>query len=536
MKQRKFRSRIIYCLLAVLTSGFTSTTVAQVRQVTINPVETFQTIDNFTASDAWSSNLVGKYWGEQEKEQIAEWLFSREYDKAGNPKGIGLSLWRVYLGAGTWEQDNPDIMPWHRRAESFLTVDGKNYDWGKCAGQRYFMKKAKEHGCNNFLLFSNSPPVQYTLNGRGYASNTYSANIKPDCYDKFADYLAEVATHFMGEGFHVSYVSPINEPQVEWNTPRQEGSSWKKSEMKKMYVSLDKALSVRPSLSSVKIMVGECSDIPVLFQENANLAKRFEGNEEAPHKIIQAFFDKQSPHYIGDLKHVPQMAGGHTYHNHTKNKDMLEVRAKVKDECEKYGIAYQQTEWCLLPDYSLPMDGFTDDWQKGTRTDIQVGLLMGRLIYTDLVHSGAEAWGYWKCTELKGEHSLIGLHVTDGNIFNGGTVSTNKLLWALGNYSLFIQPGYKRICSEGANDLDKLVSSAYIAPDQSRIVIVFVNSGFENEQVAIQLPKAYSRKVKRTTVYRTDKRSDLTNVSVSDKLNDDYLIYSRSLTTVVLDF
>ncbi len=230
------------------------------------------------------------------------------------------------------------------------------------------------------------------------------------------------------------------------------------------------------------------------------------------------------------------MVGGHTYHHHDTNREMLEVRAKVKGECEKYGIAYQQTEWCMLGGHKLPMDGFTDDWERGNGGGMQVGLLLGRLVYTDIVHSGAEAWGYWKGTELNGDAALIALHAKDNSIFNGGTVSTNKLLWALGNYSRFIQPGYKRIHSEGADDLNKLVSSAYIAPDQSRMVIVFVNSGFENEQVSLQLPKAYGKKVKKTSVYRTDKRSDLANVGVYDKLNTDCQIVARSLTTVVLDF
>ena len=50
-----------------------------------------------------------------------------------------------------------------RRAESYLT-DDLTYDWTRCEGQRYFMDRAKALGCNNFVLFSNTPPVQYTYN------------------------------------------------------------------------------------------------------------------------------------------------------------------------------------------------------------------------------------------------------------------------------------------------------------------------------------------------------------------------------------
>lgn len=522
-------------LWAVMTCFWTPDIMAQIRKIIINPDVTFQVIDNFAAADAWSGNFVGKYWDKQSKEQISEWLFSTEYDEAGNPEGIGLSLWRVNVGAGTWEQDHPDILPLQRRAESFLTVDGKNYDWGKCAGHLYFMEKAKEYGSNNFLLFSNSPLVQYTLNGRGYSSTNHSANIRSDGYDKYSEYLATVAAHFVENGFHISYISPINEPQVNWDSPRQEGSPWKKSEIKKMFVTLDKALSGRSELSEVKILLGEAANLRVMYQQDEGLRKRFEG-EEAPDEQVRAFFDKNSAYYVGDLKHLVPVFAGHTYHNHTKNPELREVRSKAGKICEQHGVDFHQTEWCMLPNFSPPMDGFTDDWQKGNHGDIQVGLLLGRLIYSDFVDGNAKAWGYWKGMELKGDHALIALHATDGNIFNGGTVSANKILWALGNYSFFIRPGFQRIALEGADDLDKLIASAYIAPDQSRMVIVFVNSSFEHEKVAIQLPKSYVKKTKKIAVYRTDRRTDLVNVSMSDSQITDCYIYPRSLTTIVVDF
>ena len=155
-------------------------TLAADRLVTVNPSERFQTIDHFTASDAWSGALVGRYWSDAERKQIATWLFSQEVDGQGTPQGIGLSLWRVNTGAGTWEQPDCDIRPIQRRVESFKTTDAAHYDWGKCAGQRYFMEQAVALGCNNFLLFSNSPLIQWTRNGKGYSDVSDRANIQPD--------------------------------------------------------------------------------------------------------------------------------------------------------------------------------------------------------------------------------------------------------------------------------------------------------------------------------------------------------------------
>ncbi|MBR7105396.1 MAG: hypothetical protein IKC88_00265, partial [Opitutales bacterium] len=179
---------ILISLLAI------STAIAGELKISINPEKQYQTIDNFAAADAWSGNFVGQYFDEAQKGQVAKWLFSQKIGKDGNPEGIGLSLWRFNIGGGSLEQDGANIIPYQRRAESFLTKDGQAYDWGKCAGQMYFVKKAKEYGCEKLLLFSNTPPVQYTRNGQGYGEkNDDRANIKPDCYGKFADYMATVA-------------------------------------------------------------------------------------------------------------------------------------------------------------------------------------------------------------------------------------------------------------------------------------------------------------------------------------------------------
>jgi len=312
----------------------TSPVYSQIREITIDPSETYQEIESFTASDVWSGNFVGKYWDESRKGQVAEWLFSQQYDPSGNPAGIGLSMWRVNLGAGTLEQDGADIMPVQRRAESFLSGDGQSYDWEKCAGQQYFMRKAAEYGCNNFLLFSNSPLVQYTKNGKGWSNSGKEASIKPDCYDKYASYLANVSKNFTEKkNWHIAYISPVNEPQVKWTSPRQEGSPWKSSEMKKLFLELDKALS-NNHLHEVKILVGETGGLNYLYKTSASLTERF-SEGDAPDKQIKAFFDPKSPNYIGDLKHIPALIAGHSYLSDKTNAVVKETREEVKNKTDE---------------------------------------------------------------------------------------------------------------------------------------------------------------------------------------------------------
>ena len=90
-------------------------------------------MDYFGASDAWSMQCIG-LWTQEKQNQIADWLFSMENDENGKPKGIGLSLWRFNVGAGSTEQGEASQIasPW-MRTECFLQADG-TYDWNKQQG------------------------------------------------------------------------------------------------------------------------------------------------------------------------------------------------------------------------------------------------------------------------------------------------------------------------------------------------------------------------------------------------------------------
>ena len=57
-----------------------------------------------------------------------------------------------------------------------------------CARMRrgYLYSHAKELGCNNFVLFSNTPPVPYTYNGKGFSARWGLSNLTPEHYGDFA--------------------------------------------------------------------------------------------------------------------------------------------------------------------------------------------------------------------------------------------------------------------------------------------------------------------------------------------------------------
>ena len=74
-----------------------------------------------------------------------------------------------------------------------FSASRRNLRLEQATGQRNFLKLAKERGVTKFLAFLNSPPVYYTQNG--LATNTGrggTANLKPECYEKYARFLADV--------------------------------------------------------------------------------------------------------------------------------------------------------------------------------------------------------------------------------------------------------------------------------------------------------------------------------------------------------
>jgi O-glycosyl hydrolase len=212
------KCNILYVfIIGLFLLNFNSFKKRNFLKVNIDSNKVYQTVQGFGASDAWRCQFIGENWPEQKKERISELLFSKESDSLGNPKGIGLSIWRFYIGAGTTEQgESSDIDNEWRRSESFLDSKG-NYDWTKQKGQQ-FLNKAKKYGVDQFLGFSITPPVQWTKNGKGYNGNNKDGeiNLKEEYFDDYAEFMVNVLKHFDSKGISFNYLSPINEPQWDW--------------------------------------------------------------------------------------------------------------------------------------------------------------------------------------------------------------------------------------------------------------------------------------------------------------------------------
>lgn len=493
---------------------------------TINTTNKAQTIDNIGASGCWFSEGIGKYWPAQKKEQIAEWLFSKALDGNGNPKGIGLSAWRFNIGGGTAEQgDSSGIKDFRKRVECFQNPDG-SYDWNKQSGYLWFVRKAKAYGVENLIAFSNTPPVQFTSNGRGFKTEKdFTSNLRPDKYSAYAGFLADVLKHFEEQGMPFNYISPVNEPQWDWsNKPgqaSQEGSAWRNTEIYKIVNTLDSALTAQ-KLSS-KIMITEAGTLDYLFRNNGGAANQ-----------IQQFFGAGSPLQLSKLKHMAGFAGGHSYFTDAGDTNRIKVRQLLRDTAKKYGIDFWQTE------YSMLADGFREG-AKGRRSAMDCALFLAKMIHTDLTVANACAWHLWNSYEpgdpdAETRYFLVALKPnathTDGDFYQ------TKGLWAMGNFSRFIRPGMQRLQVVRSDNRDELAASqnimlsAYTSAKQ--VVVVAINYTSTEKAILLDIKKAGTIRSVKKYITSAVAEDNLKAYPVSN-LKGNMVLPARSITTFVME-
>ena len=495
-------------------------------EVKIDLSKTYQTVQDFGASDCWTAEYISDYLDATQKENAARWLFSQQMDANGNPEGIGLSCWRVNLGAGSASQgSSSNIDDETRRAECFMKADG-TYDWSVCDGQQWFMKQAKDYGVDHFLLFSNSAPIYYTKSGKANTNNqSLSCNLKDDCYDDFAEFLATTTKHFVDEGYNVTYIDPVNEPRFDWKDG-QEGSPWENANIAQLVTELDKSVTSRNL--NTKILIPEASSWDLLYSGSGRAANQ-----------IDAFFNSSSSNYIGNLPSLAKVVAGHSYWTFGNNTDLKDIREAVRDAASEYGLEVMQTEWSMLDAEPSTSAGFPASYDAATKMDI--ALYMGKLIYCDLNYGNMSGWSYWTAFaqekwSQKNRFYLIRMNAKGdtsdesyGDIKNGGTLTADKNLWVLGNYSRFIRPGYKRVDVSGADEMNALMASSWLSADGNTLVTVLVNMNRISRNIALSLDGQSVQSVK---TYVTDKDRDLElDSSLSDVSDMD--IPARSVVTVV---
>jgi len=453
--------------------------VAEKILLRLKPGEVRQEIDGFGASGAWWAQIVGG-WEESKQRKIVGLLFGKE--------GIGLSIYRYNVGAGSGEEIGD---PW-RRAETFETAKGE-YDWQRDENAMRILRQVCAAGVENVILFANSPPRRMTKSGYAFAGQgADKSNLRQDMYQEFARYLADITEHFIRvEKIPVKGISPINEPQWDWDGHSQEGCHYSAEEVVRL----------------VEIMLQEVEKrrLPVEVEAPEN------GSWEM---VVKPLGDdwRRSPVYLEKLlgnEFVRQRMDSYAIHSYWAN--LGRKKAFAEYFFVKYpGKKLQMTEWCEMK----------GGWDYG----MDSALRMTREIIDDLVWGGVSSWQYWiAVSRYNFRDGLIYVNESEREII------PIKRLWAMGNFSRFIRPGYRLFEVEHNSRVLRVVACK--SPDGGRLVVVVMNP--ETKSNEVELHFANGSGVNIFDAYETSKANDLKTVSRGVK-NNSYTFPAESVTTLVI--
>jgi hypothetical protein len=492
--------------------------------ITINLNDEKQLMHSFGASDCWTTKFIGKWADVNKKNKIADYLFSMDTTGDGSPKGIGLSLWRVNIGAGSFEQGPASNIPneW-RREECYLNADG-SYDWSKQAGSKWFLNEAKRRGVKYTLGFSISAPVYMTLDGKAYGGGLSYFNLQSGKMPAYADFLTEVCGHFKFD-----YISPFNEPQWNWGGSgniSQEGSAATNTEIAGLVKLLGPKLQSRGLATT--IAVGEAAQWNFTY----NTYDNNRGDQ------IYNWFSPASSNYIGNVPNTGKIIAAHSYFTTCPADHLNKIRSNVVNKRNSVdpSINLWQTEFGILGDICGQYNGYPKN------TGIDYGLYVAKVIHHDLVIGNVNSWQWWLAVSPS-NYSDVLVYIND--LFGGydgnacktdGLASDSKQLWCLGNYSRFVRPGMTRIAAsiEGITDditaAGSFMISAYKDAAARKLVLVIVNMSSNSKTFGLAgLGSAIKITGNRLDMYATTGAKSLSrSVAAADNIT----VEGRSVTTL----
>ncbi len=483
---------------------------AQTISINIDASKKYQTIDNFSASDCWWAHVIGDKWTTANKDSVADFLFS-------TTKGIGLSAWRFNLGAGT----DATISDSWRTQETFEVSPG-NYDWTRDTGGQWFLKAAKERGVNQFIAFVNSPPRSMTRNGHSYCTDKLgSTNLKDGYYNMFSKYLADIIKHFRDSlGINFDYISPVNEPQWEWNGPGQEGNRASNDDIKKIVDSLYDELN-NQNLST-QIIIPESGSLPDWYSAESSISSKY---GKTYGNFLSGLFND-----VNISNKSSKIFAGHSYWSDLLSSNLVQARQSLYSHLSQYlslGYKYWVTEYCIL-------QGPNGEGGGGRDLTMTTALNIARVIHFDLSTANASAWQWWLAVSKYDYKD--GLLYTNYSV-NGTyqSIIQSKNLWAMGNYSRYIRPGSKRIDCTGANDKNGLMASAYTDSASTKIILVFVNVSSSEQKIQFHFAGLDTlQEIKYLTPYITsDKSGDDLKAYQAVSVDSDYIVPAKSVVTMV---
>jgi len=456
----------------------------EIHTINIKPSKKYQTLESFGTSAAWWAQHIES---EEMADDIARALYCKE-------TGLGLDVIRYNVGGGDYEDPNSYVAGGHwqlRRTQSFYIKNPDTgefeYDFTRDANARRVLDKAIAYGATQVVLFCNSPHFSMTISGHATGGlKTEVSNLAAEKYPAFVEYLLAIADWFVAQGYPVTAISPVNEPQWGWGGDwvGQEGCHYKPEEV----VALMELFAVT--------MKQRGSPYALLGPESGDMSDAHTAYTDAyfQSEILNAFCDTFA---------------GHSY---WMDHDIQKKRKSGRRFKKLYpGKKFEMSEWCELP-------------QKLDSHTIDSGLYKANIIVQDLTLLNAVSWQSWVAVN---EDGVMDMRDENGafDLKNGELVYYNRY-WAFKQFTSFIKPGAVRVKVRDSFWLGSRIASVAFKQPGETVLVMVNNSG---KAQSIRLGGNYSS----VKIYTTDAGRNC-ELTYKGALKTRQVLPARSISTYIL--
>ncbi len=384
----------------------------------------------------WWANRVGH--SEKLTKDAADLFFDKD-------KGLGLNIMRYNIGGGD-DPRHEHIERTDSMMPGFLEKDEETGElkWNYEADKRQLdvLDTCYKASADDAYVeaFSNSPPYFMTVSGCSSGHrNPNCNNLRKDCVEDFAEYLAHVTDYLQREkGIKISSLAPMNEPYSNYwykNSPKQEGCH------------------VSPGKNQSELLVATKKAMRKYGLDTTDLTTSDETNAKRAAKA----FSSLSPDALSIIDRVST----HTYERATK---------KIGDLCRKTGLDLWMTEtdWSSVSGESAGEMGPAIWFAEKIIEDMYI-LKPSAWVIWQIVASYISKSGYLGRKDMSSMFDLNkgywGCAVAE--IDREEYILTQKY-YAFGQFSRYIRPGMKIILT------DKCSLCAYDEKEE-KLIIVAVN-------------------------------------------------------------
>ncbi len=452
---------------------------------TVNAEKKYQLITHFGASSCWWECTMGE---DEEVLKLMDFLYSDQ--------GLGLNLLRSNIG-GSVKADRSDGPgdPNTNKARaplSPLQEDG-TYDITRNKGAWSLLNHTLKHcKITDYTLFMNSPPATMTKNGRTTGTppkdgEVRTGNLRPDCYEAYAHYVADVTVLYVHAGIPVRYVSPVNEPQWDWDNEGQEGCHYNVDELIAFYRVLVPIFKEKRETDPLM------KDVMLSLPETAQWWQ-----EPYVHDFYRLM--TEDPLFKGQVDHF----AAHSY------KTATGAREGFARLCESLGnpLPLHQTEWAPMH----PHAGFYMD----------IALETAIVLHEDFNILHCDSWCWW--TLFAGQGFSSGLVIYDQKNHHA---ELPKLYYIVKQHSLFLK-NHRPVETSAPRFPEDFIGDAYLSDDGNELVLELINKGKEPLPIRFEgLPFTNGGRTIVTNNYRN--YGELPDT----KAEEGILLDGESLTTVI---